>query len=161
MDRKRVIGIDPGIKKLGYAVVEVMGRDLGGVVSGSISLPSDSENRISILARFFDELLRTYNPYAVAVEDVFSSRNPKIAFKVGEVKGILKFFCSVNGIKIFEYPPAEVKKRISGNGLAKKEQMRKALKFWIAGIKVPDVHSVDALAVAIHCIKTCKYDRIS
>jgi crossover junction endodeoxyribonuclease RuvC len=161
LDRKRVIGIDPGIRRIGYAVIEVTGKKVEGVVSGSLNLPTDAEKRISVFSKFVEGLLNTYKPYAVAVEDVFSAKNPKVAFRIGEVKGILKFLCLLKKVKIFEYPPAEIKKRISGNGLAKKEQMRKALKFWIGDIKLPDAHSADAIAVALHCIKTCKYDRIS
>mgnify|MGYP000302197558 CR=1 FL=1 len=161
MDRKRVIGIDPGIRKIGYAVIEVKGEKVEGVVSGSISLPSDSENRVSVFSKFIQGLLKAYKPHAVAVENVFSSRNPRVALEMGEVKGILKFLCLANKVKVFEYPPAEIKKRISGNGLAKKEQMRKALRFWIGDIKLPDGHSADAIAVALHCVKTCKYDRLS
>jgi crossover junction endodeoxyribonuclease RuvC len=161
LDRRRVIGIDLGIRKIGYAVIEVKGEKVEGIVSGSISLPPDSDERISVFSKFVEQLLTTYKPFAVALEDVFSARNPRVALKMGEVKGILKFLCLVNRVKIFEYPPAEIKKRISGNGLAKKEQMRKALRFWIGDIKLPDAHSADAIAVAIHCVKTCKYDRLS
>lgn len=160
LDRRRIIGIDPGTTRLGYAVVELKGKDIVDVITGSITFKGTLPDRMNLLYRFLQDLLKG-SVWAVAMEDIYSSRNPRASFAVAEVKGIIKLFCSLGGIKVFEYPPAEVKKRISGNGRAGKAQMRRALKFWVGNVKIPDAHSADALAVAIHCVRSLRDDRIS
>lgn len=150
MKDTRVIGIDPGPRSVGYAYVEGRRNDVKRAIVGSWKLNAKGEGeRLSCVFDTLEEMLERFMPDAVAVEDVYTHKNPKLSLRIGEVKGVIKMCCWKNKVDYFEYTPSTVKKQVGGNGLATKREIRRALRFYVGDMKFHDEHGTDALAVAI------------
>lgn len=146
----RVIGIDPGPKSVGYAYVEGSRNNIKRVEVGSLRfVVKDDGERLGRIFEAMEEIFGRFLPDAVAVEDVYTHKNPRLSLKIGEVKGIIKMFCWKKEVKCYEYTPATVKKQVGGNGAATKKDIRRALRFYVGDVRYPDEHGADALAVAI------------
>jgi len=121
-----VLGIDPGTAVTGYGVVAMEGRTTTLVECGVIrTTPRDP-----LAARLRDihdgvrELIQRHQPDTVAVEDVFFARNVRTTVVLGHARGVILLAAAHAGLQIKEYPPAEIKKAITGSGAATKEQMQ-------------------------------------
>jgi crossover junction endodeoxyribonuclease RuvC len=154
--RLRVLGIDPGTRIAGWAVVEA---DEQGAVqrldSGSLRLGS----RLSVIERLLElrhaveGLLRDWSPDLLAVEAAFFGRNARSALRLGEARGVVLVGAAAAGVAVAELPPALVKRRVGGSGVISKEGLA-ALVAAQLGLEPcfdsPD--ESDALAVALCAI---------
>lgn len=122
----RVLGIDPGTAVTGFGVVTLDGRIATLVECGVIrTRPSDSlAARLHSIFSGVDELIARHQPDTVAVEDVFYARNVRTTVVLGHARGVILLAAQQAGLMIREYPPAEIKKAITGNGAATKEQVQ-------------------------------------
>ena len=122
----RVLGIDPGTAVTGYGVVAFDGRTATLVECGVIRthakepLPARLHNIHAGIA----ELIARHQPDTVAVEDVFYAKNVRTTIVLGHARGVILLTAQDAGLVIHEFPPAEIKKAITGNGAATKDQMQ-------------------------------------
>jgi crossover junction endodeoxyribonuclease RuvC len=146
-----VLGVDPGTRRTGYAVVEVRGDRVFFLHSGALCpaprLPF--HEKLKLIYEGLREVLCEYAPDEIAVEDVFVKSNPRVALRMGHVRGIALLAGALSGVGVAEYAPREIKQAIVGNGNASKEQV----KFMVSAllrltVEISEDES-DALAVAI------------
>lgn len=147
-----MLGLDPGSRHTGFGLVrEVSGRaELveAGVVNAPAKRPMPE--RLGIIYRGVDELIRKYAPAEAAIENVFVSKSVPSALKLGQARGAALAACAMGGLPVAEYEPTLVKKSVVGAGRAEKAQVA----FMVArilGVKdaVWAEDASDALAVAI------------
>jgi crossover junction endodeoxyribonuclease RuvC len=148
----RILGIDPGTALMGYGVVERAGSKEKAVAYGVLSTPAEMlpEKRLQSLYRGVVELMLTYKPDAVAVEELFFGRNVTTAIHVGQARGVVLLAAADNGIPLREFTPMQVKMAVTGYGRADKAQVQAMVKMLLGLAQTPKPDDVaDALAVAI------------
>ena len=152
MFEKRVLGVDPGVARLGLAVVDGGGRKSDLVWAGAVETPAGSEEseRLRRLCEAVREAISTHDPGAVAVERVAWNRNHVSALTVARATGAIMVVAADAGLPVAEYGPNEVKIAVTGMGNADKAQVRRALER-VHGLKaVPaQADAADAVAVAL------------
>ncbi|MBI4459903.1 MAG: crossover junction endodeoxyribonuclease RuvC [Acidobacteria bacterium] len=147
----RVLGIDCGSGATGYGVIETDGRSCQAVISGVILAKAHFSfpERLRQISEVLGQLIQTYSPDAVAVEDIFYSVNAKSALKLGQVRGVALLKAAEAGLPIHEYSPLEVKSSVVGYGRAEKSQVQHMVKVLLKLDHIPPEDAADALAVAI------------
>jgi len=149
----RVIGIDPGLARTGFAVVEPLER--GGRVCHSGNINTDPghsiEERLSTIYRELSGVLRRWSPDLMVLEDVFVVKQfPMAAMQLGEVRGVIRLTANSMGVPISEVKPTEVKSALTGSGRAGKGQIERAVR---RILHIEDViksdHVSDAMALAL------------
>lgn len=147
-----VLGIDPGLRKTGYGFVKRSFGQLNFIDAGVINLEiyPDRQDRLYFLYESLNNLVKKYNPSAISLEKVFSGRNVRSAFLIGEARAVSIISGKSHSINIFEYSARAVKQGITGYGNATKEDVKRMVKL-ILNIKdaIKDDAS-DALALAIY-----------
>jgi crossover junction endodeoxyribonuclease RuvC len=146
----RIMGLDPGSLRTGYAVVEADGARVQYVVSGAIRTDGDSlTERLQQIFAGVDQLTGEFRPDEVAVERVFMHRNADSALKLGQARGAALSATFAVRPRVFEYAPREVKLAVVGTGAAQKDQVQLMVKrlLNITGPLTPD--AADALAIAL------------
>ena len=146
-----VIGVDPGTRRTGYAVVDAGDDRVRFIGSGAIcpapGLPF--HEKLKVIYEGLRRVLAEHGPDEIAVEDVFVKANPRVALRMGHVRGVALLAGALAGLKVAEYAPREVKQAVVGNGNASKEQV----KFMVAALvgleQDLSEDESDALAVAI------------
>lgn len=147
-----ILGIDPGFAITGYGVVDYSGNKFKmldyGVITSEVN--QDFCDRLVILNENLESLIARYQPNAVAVEELFFSKNTKTAIKVGHGRGVALLTAKKLGCDVFEYTPLQVKQAITGYGRAEKTQIQMMVKILLnlAEIPKPD-DAADALAIAM------------
>jgi len=149
----RIMGFDPGLALLGYAVLDVRSpheqslMDCGVVqTAGGLPLP----RRLGQISAAVAELMETYRPEAVAVEELFFNKNVKTALTVGHARGALLSAVIRYTDAIYEYTPLQVKQAVTGYGRADKHQVQQMVKtlLCLKAVPKPD-DAADAVAVAL------------
>ncbi len=148
---KRVIGIDPGYGRCGFAVIEEQGRDWKCIRHGVFTTSQEKyhEDRLAELGLDFQSVVRQYKPDLLVIEELFFSKNQTTALKVSEVRGVILFLARKEGLDIVQVKPNEVKLAVTGYGRADKKQIQEMVKtiFGFKDIPKPD-DAADALAIA-------------
>ncbi len=122
-----VLGVDPGTAVTGYGVVRGDGSASSVLIECGVIRTRPRELLAARLAEIYDgirELIARHRPEAIAVEDAFYSRNVRTTLVLGHARGVILLAGQQAGLEIHEYPPAEIKKAIVGNGAATKEQVQ-------------------------------------
>lgn len=150
--KMRILGIDPGIGRMGWGIVDAQGLKLKVCDFGCIET-SAKENISKRLEKVYDEMLnliKFHKPDEMAVEELFFNTNSKTAFAVGQARGVILLAGEKSKIPNFTYTPLEVKMALTGYGRAEKEQVGIMVKnlLFLRSIPKPD-DTADALAVAI------------
>ena len=147
----RLIGLDPGLRRTGWGVIEVEGNSLVHVASGAVtstaSLPLSER-----LSQLFDSLtgiLDLHAPAEAAVEETFVNKNPASTLKLGEARGAVMLAPAQAGIPVAEYSANLIKKSLVGNGHADKNQVQTMVGILLPGAKPETADAADALAIAI------------
>ena len=148
---QRIIGIDPGSYRTGYGVVLKEGRTLSVLASGTIRLSASApiHRRLAQLQHQLEAIFAEHQPDLVAIEDVFSHRNPRTALVLGQARGVALAVAGCSGAEVEAFPPATVKRAVAGNGRATKEQVRRMVQVLLALSALPAEDEADALAVAL------------
>ena len=149
---RRVLGIDPGLTRCGFGVVDDAPSGFRVVEQGAIVSSPDEPlpDRLANLFARLTELIARWGPQAVAIERVFMKSNQRTAVPSIQASGIAMACASRGGSPVFEYSPAQVKQTVVGSGTATKEQVRFMVERLVKGggeMTTPD--AVDAVAVAI------------
>lgn len=148
----RILGIDPGTAIMGYGLVEDAGSRELAVAYGALRTPTGmlAEKRLQALYGGVVDLILTYKPEALAVEELFFGRNVTTAIHVGQARGVVLLAAADNGIPIREFTPMQVKMAVTGYGRADKKQVQSMVKTLLNLKETPKPDDVaDALAVAI------------
>jgi crossover junction endodeoxyribonuclease RuvC len=152
MFESRVLGVDPGLARLGLAVVEGNGRKAALIWAGAVETPAGSEEseRLRHLCVAMREAISVHRPASVAVERVAWNKNHVSALTVARATGAIMVVAADAGLSVAEYGPNEVKIAVTGMGNADKEQVRRAL-IKVHGLKEVPVQAdaADAVAVAL------------
>jgi crossover junction endodeoxyribonuclease RuvC len=148
----RILGVDPGTVKMGYALLEINGSQMKSVDIGVIFLDalSDHPTRLLKILERLQSIIITYKPTIMAVEAPFYAKNVQSMLKLGRAQGVAIAVGMDKGLDIFEYSPRKIKQSVTGNGNASKEQvaflLQSQLKVDLAGQLLD---ATDALAVAV------------
>ena len=146
-----ILGIDPGSIKTGYGLINAVGRSFFHIDNGLIMPPKglDFKERIGFIFRGVCDVMDEFKPNAVALEDVFISKNAQSALKLGHVRGAVMSAAAIHGLPLFEYTPTRVKQSVTGNGRAEKFQIQEMIKILLRLKEAPYEDAADALAIAI------------
>jgi crossover junction endodeoxyribonuclease RuvC len=148
----RVLGIDPGLTRCGYAVVESGGRSVRAVSLGVLRTPPSDPlpQRLAELKAEIVALLAEFRPHAVAVEQVFFQVNVRTAMSVGQASGLALAEAASAGCQVVQYTPNQVKQAIAGWGGADKAQIQKMVQARLGLSVVPEpADAADAAALAL------------
>lgn len=146
----RILGLDPGSLRTGYAVIEIDGPKVAYLVSGAIKASGESlTERLQDIFIGVDRLTSEFRPDEVAIERIFMHRNADSALKLGQARGAALSATFALRPRVFEYAPREVKLAVVGTGGAQKDQVQLMVKrlLNIAGPLSED--AADALAIAL------------
>jgi crossover junction endodeoxyribonuclease RuvC len=146
----RVLGIDPGLRNMGWGVIEVAGTRIRHVANGIChSEVGDLADRLLALHRQLTEVIATYAPDAAAVEQTFVNKDGVGTLKLGQARGIAMLVPAQAGLRVGEYAPNAVKKAIVGVGHADKGQIDHMVRLHLPGVVINGADAADALAIAI------------
>jgi crossover junction endodeoxyribonuclease RuvC len=147
----RIIGVDPGLQRTGWGVLETDGNRLRHIAHGTItSRPKDElSERLLQLHVGLTQVLVTYRPHEAAVEQTFVNKDPAGTLKLGQARAIALLVPAQAGLSVAEYAPNQVKKSVVGAGHAEKPQVLHMVKVLLPLCGDPAPDEADALAVAI------------
>lgn len=150
----RVLGIDPGLRNLGWGVIDVAGARLTHVANGIChSAPGvgegDLAQRLLSLHAQLTEVLRQWQPDTAAVEHTFVNKDAVATLKLGQARGIALLVPAQFGLTVGEYAPNAVKKTVVGVGHAAKVQVDHMVRLHLPGVRIAGPDAADALAIAI------------
>jgi crossover junction endodeoxyribonuclease RuvC len=148
----KILGIDPGLAAVGYAVIDYEEGDYKTLSYGVIR--TDNKDLLGKrLAKIYSEIKRLvaqFEPNAVAIEQIFFAANLKTAVQVAQARGVIILSATERGLPLHEYSPLQVKRAITGYGRATKEQVQRMVTsiLRLSGARIPD-DAADALASAL------------
>jgi crossover junction endodeoxyribonuclease RuvC len=146
----RIIGIDPGLRRTGWGVIESDGVRLGYVASGHLTSSGDDlAYRLRELYEGLVGVLASFHPQEAAVEETFVNENARATLKLGQARGMALLAPAMKGLRIAEYPPNLVKKTVVGNGHAEKRQIGLMVSMLLPKARFSSADEADALAIAI------------
>ncbi len=148
----RIFGIDPGSDRTGYGCVDSDGSRHRLVVCGAIATRScpTFPDKLLVIHRELRALIARQAPAAVAVENLFYATNARSALKLGHARGVAMLAAVEQGVPVFEYTPAEIKRAVVGYGRAEKHQVQEMIRLLLGLPEVPQPNdAADALAVAV------------
>ena len=147
----RILGVDPGTARIGWALITEQSGILNALHFGCIITPQEvtAERRLKQLFEEFTAIIRKYKPNVVSVEDLFFATNAKTAIAVGQARGVILLAAALSNLSVASYSPVTIKQTICGSGSAKKAQIGKMVQriFSLQSIPTPD-DTCDALAIA-------------
>lgn len=148
----RVLGIDPGYAIVGWGVVEYVGNRFTPVAFGAVTTEAGVpfEQRLDKVYEGVLDVMTTYKPEALSIEQLFYQHNQTTVIGVAEARGVILLAAAKCGIPIFEYTPMQVKQAVTGYGKAVKPQVQEMTRRLLGLQKVPQPDdTADALALAI------------
>ena len=147
----RIIGIDPGLRRTGWGVIESSGSRLSYIACGTVT--SDAADplclRLAALFTGLNTVLAQWQPHEAAVEETFVNRDAHATLKLGQARGIALLAPARAGLPVAEYAPNLVKKTVTGSGHAEKVQIRTMIGYLLPRAAPDTDDAADALAIAI------------
>ncbi|WP_085786543.1 crossover junction endodeoxyribonuclease RuvC [Ketogulonicigenium robustum] len=146
----RVLGIDPGLRNMGWGVISVEGTRISHVANGIChSAGDDLAARLLSLHHQMTAVIAAHAPDTAAVENTFVNRDAVATLKLGQARAIALLVPAQAGLTVGEYAPNAVKKAIVGVGHADKAQVEHMVRLHLPGVQLKGVDAADALAIAI------------
>jgi len=147
----RILGLDPGLGRMGWGMIALEGTRLCHVEHGVIATRSvmGLGQRLMILHGALTQVMARLSPQALAVEQAFVARDPSAALKLGHARAIALLAGAEAGLEIAEYSPNQIKKCVVGAGHAGKEQVQFMVRRLLPQCRVTEADAADALAAAI------------
>jgi crossover junction endodeoxyribonuclease RuvC len=147
----RIIGIDPGLRRTGWGVIDAVGNSLRFVASGTVTSDGDKDlaSRLCELHDGLADIVHSYKPDEAAVEQTFVNKDAVATLKLGQARGIAMLVPARSGLRVAEYAPNAVKKAIIGVGHGEKQQIHMMLKILMPRAEFKGNDAADALAIAI------------
>lgn len=147
----RILGIDPGLRRMGWGVIDFDGVRLSYVAGGTIV--SDAKDslgeRLAALYKGLNAEIERYAPDEASVEQTFVNKDAKATLKLGQARGVALLVPALHGCLVAEYAPNMVKKTVTGSGHADKRQIHAMLKILLPKAAPDTDDAADALAIAI------------
>ncbi len=146
----RILGIDPGLRTLGWGVIESNGSRLSHVANGHCTSDGDDlGERLLSLHNQVTEVISAFRPDQAALEQTFVNKDGSGTLKLGQARGVALLTLAKAGLPVGEYAPNRVKKTVVGVGHAEKEQVMHMVKLQLPGCEPKGADAADALAIAI------------
>ena len=147
----RIIGIDPGLRRTGWGIIETLGNSLRFVASGTVTSDGDMDlaSRLCQLHDGLAEIVHGYKPDEAAVEQTFVNKDATATLKLGQARGIAMLVPARAGLVVAEYAPNAVKKAVIGVGHGEKKQIHMMVKVLMPKAMFDTDDAADALAIAI------------
>lgn len=158
----KILGIDPGFARVGWAILENEKLKIKSEKFGCIetSKNSNSQERLVYVYKEVCALIKKYEPDVLAIEELFFTSNAKTAFKVGEARGVIILAGAMQKIPVFSYTPLQVKIAVTGYGNADKGQVGRMIRAILKFKEIPKLDdTVDAIAVALTHAFTAKNNK--
>jgi len=147
----RIIGIDPGLRRCGWGVIEATGNRLRFIASGVVTPPVSGAlaSRLVHLHEGLNEVLARFSPDEAAVEETFVNQGARSALLLGQARGVALMTPALTGILVAEYAANLIKKSVVGTGHADKNQIQLMVKTILPQADFKGADAADALAIAI------------
>jgi len=147
----RIIGIDPGLRRTGWGVVDMLGNRLMFVACGSVETDERGalSDRLLAIHDGLTAVLREHRPHEAAVEATFVNKNAAATLKLGQARGIALLVPAQTGVTVAEYAPNLIKKTIVGAGHGDKVQIRMMIGVLLPKAAPQSEDAADALAIAV------------
>lgn len=160
-----ILGIDPGYAITGYAFIDYTKNKFKVLDYGMITTKAKSyfPERLLVIKQSLDQLIEHYQPEAMAIEELFFSRNTTTAIGTAQARGVAVVTAASSKVPVFEYTPKQVKLAVTGYGLAEKAQVQEMVKLLLNLKKIPKPDDVaDAIAIAVcHAHSGNRYDALA
>lgn len=152
----RILGIDPGSRKTGFGIVDIIGGKTLYVTSGVIRMKETDALalRLKVIFDSLTQIIAEYQPEEMAIEQVFMAKNAASALKLGQARGAAIVAAATLNIEVAEYEARKVKQSVVGNGAADKLQVQHMVKTLLKLPAAPQEDAADALAVALCHVNT-------
>ena len=151
----RILGIDPGLQVCGYACIEAVSGEEDLIEAGVVRTVRGEalEEKLNRIAEDIATLLARFEPDVVAVEELYSHyAHPRTAILMGHARGVILQKCAEAGVAIKSFSATRIKKSLTGNGRASKEQVQRTIQTVLALAELPEPNDVaDAIAAAMCC----------
>ena len=147
----RIIGLDPGLQRTGWGIIEASGTRLTFVACGTVQTQSGEPlaTRLESIFEGLRSVIAANGPFEAAVEETVVNRNALSSLKLGHARGVVLLAASISGLAVSEYAAKQVKRAVTGTGNAAKDQVVHMVKILLPGAGDPGSDAADALAVAI------------
>ncbi len=146
----RILGIDPGLRNMGWGLIDVQGSRFAHVANGIChSVGTDLAARLLSLHQQLSAVILQYAPDVAAIEQTFVNKDGAATLKLGQARGIAMLVPAQAGIPVGEYAPNAVKKAVVGVGHADKRQVDHMVRVYLPGVGIAGPDAADALAIAI------------
>ncbi len=147
----RILGIDPGLRRTGWGVIESDGNRLIFIACGSVETSdhASTAERLKVIHEGLARVLGDFAPAEAAVEQTFVNKDGAATLKLGQARGVAMLAPALCGITVAEYAPNQVKKTVVGAGHADKSQIRVMLGLLLPKADPKTADAADALAIAI------------
>ncbi|SMX44096.1 crossover junction endodeoxyribonuclease RuvC [Actibacterium lipolyticum] len=146
----RVLGVDPGLRNMGWGVIDVKGSRITHVGNGICHSSSGTlADRLLSLHRQLTDVITQFSPETAAVEQTFVNKDAVATLKLGQARGIALLVPAQAGLEVGEYAPNAVKKAVVGVGHAAKAQVDHMVRLQLPGVNIAGPDAADALAVAL------------
>jgi crossover junction endodeoxyribonuclease RuvC len=154
----KILGIDPSLRSTGYGMITAAGGALRAVVFGEIKNPPARlpSRCLAEIGDAINRLLDEYQPEVLAIEGLVYVQNTRVAFTLGQVRGVIIAAAARRGLEIYEYAPRQVKRGVTGRGAAGKSQVAHMVKAQLGLPAAPSADAADALAIAITHAQSCR-----
>lgn len=156
----RILGIDPGFAITGFSIIDYIGNKFKLEKSGAILTEAKVSFplRLEKINKELSEIIESYNPDAMAMEELFFNNNAKTAINVAQARGVILVTARLHNLDIFEYTPLQVKQAVTGYGRADKIQVQRMVKMILNEEKLPKLDDItDSMAMAICHAHSCKF----
>lgn len=151
-----ILGVDPGITAAGYALLDTSAGTPKVILADLIRVRKKGDDeRLTEIHKGIHDLIKQWRPEVLALERLFFAKNQKTALDVAQARGVILLTAALAGLKVYEYTPLEIKKIVSGDGRADKNQIKKILGLTIPELK--DLNARDDVFDAIAAALTCYY----
>lgn len=147
----RILGVDPGLRQMGWAVIEQNGQKIRQIGVGVVqtSAQASLSQRLCALHFGLSQVVEHYKPQEAAVEETFVNKDARSTLKLGQARAIALLVPAQNGLLVAEYAANQVKKTVTGAGHADKAQVEYMIRLQVAGASPENPDAADALAIAL------------
>ncbi|WAP67706.1 crossover junction endodeoxyribonuclease RuvC [Jiella pelagia] len=147
----RIVGIDPGLRRTGWGIVETVGNSLRFVASGTVTSDAkcDLASRLCQIHEGLSAVIHSHRPDEAAVEQTFVNKDAVATLKLGQARGVALLVPALAGLSVAEYAPNAVKKAVIGVGHGDKKQIHMMVKVLMPKATFDTDDAADALAIAI------------
>jgi crossover junction endodeoxyribonuclease RuvC len=150
----KVLGIDPGSRRTGWAVIRLEGRTAAAVAYGTVAaLEGAMPARIATIGRALERLLESHQPDVVGLEQAFYAKSVRATLVLGQLRGLALWLAASRGVRVVELAPRAVKLAVTGHGAASKPQVAEMVRHLLSLARRPSADAADALAIALSCAR--------